>query len=131
MTGINIQYPWSQLLIDQHKCVETRSYPLPKKFIGEPLALIETPGSKAKFKARIIGIITFSHSFQYTSKIQWQNDYIRHLVDNTNPLFGWNNKSKYGWVVCDIKKFDQPIIAPQNKGIVFTNNCLLFDYSGV
>jgi hypothetical protein len=50
MTGINIQYPWSQLLIDQHKCVETRSYPL---------------------------------------------------------------------------------IAPQNKGIIFTNNCLLFDYSGV
>ena len=58
MTGINIQAPWSQLLINSDKCVETRSYALPDKYIGEELLLIETPGKNGKFKARIIGILS-------------------------------------------------------------------------
>lgn len=131
MTGINIQYPWSQLLINGDKCVETRGYPLPNKYLGETLALIETPGKIGKFKARIIGTIVFSHCFQYDSYQEWISDYNRHLVKSDNPYFGWNNKPKYGWVVCQINKFDQVISAPENKGIIFTNNCMLLDCSGV
>ena len=56
MTGINIQSPWSRLLIEGDKCVETRSYPIPEKYVGEDLGLIETPGKDGDFKARIIGI---------------------------------------------------------------------------
>ena len=65
MIGINIQAPFAELLINLEKCVETRTYPLPLKYEGEELALIETPGKTGKFKARIIGTITFSHSFKY------------------------------------------------------------------
>ena len=69
MTGINIQTPWSELLINGDKSVETRSYPLPEKYMGEELALIETPGRYGRFKARIIGTITFSHSFKLLTSL--------------------------------------------------------------
>lgn len=126
MIGINIQSPWSSLLINGVKSVETRTYHLPEKYIGEELALIETPGKKGKFKSRIIGTITFSHSFKYPDKQAWIDDYNRHKVEDNNEDYGWiENKPKYGWVVSDIKKFDNPISPPKKRGIVFTKNCLV------
>ena len=123
MIGINIQSPFAELLINSDKCVETRTYPLPPKYEGEELALIETPGKLGKFKARIIGTITFSHSFKYNSVQEWEADYNRHKV-SADSNFGWkDSKNKYGWVVSQIYKFDEPFPAPENKGIVFTNNC--------
>lgn len=123
MIGINIQAPWSQLLINSEKCVETRSYALPDKYVGEELALIETPGKKGKFKARIIGTITFSHSFQYDNMQEWISDYNRHKVPEDSE-FGWKeDKDKYGWVVAEVVKFDTYYEAPKHKGIIFTNNC--------
>jgi hypothetical protein len=129
MTGLNIQAPWSNLLINGLKTVETRMYALPKKYEGVELAVVETPGKSAKFKSRIIGTITFSHSFQYPDKESWKGDYQRHKVEEDDKDYGWNeNKNKYGWVVSDIKKFEKFIPAPMKKGIVFTKNCqVLFD----
>jgi len=131
MTGINIQTPWSQLLINSDKCVETRSYTLPDKYIGEELFLIETPGKRGKFKARIIGTITFSHSFKYNSSQEWAGDYNRHRVEK-DSIFGWNeDKDKYGWVVSDIVKFEEYIKAPSNKGVIFTNGCEIVIPTGI
>lgn len=121
MTGINIQTPWSELIISGTKSVETRSYSLPEKYVGEELALVETPGKHGRFKARIIGTITFSHSFKYPDQKAWEEDYNRHCVEMDDPNFGWKtNKPKYGWVVSKIKKFKQPIEVSQRKGIIFT-----------
>ena len=132
MTGINIQCPFSHMLINGDKCVETRSYSLPKKYEGEELALIETPGKSGKFKARIIGTITFSHSFQYSNEEDWRRDYNRHLVEPDNKIYGWkDSKDKYGWVVSDVIKFDEPQPAPEKKGIVFTKNCNIIVPTGV
>jgi hypothetical protein len=124
MVGINIQAPFADQLLDGDKCVETRTYSIPEKYIGEELAVIETPGKHGKFKARIIGTITFSHSFEYLSETDWKWDYNRHLVEQENILYGWNDdKNKHGWVVSDFQKFEEPLPAPKRKGIVFTNNC--------
>lgn len=124
MIGVNIQYPWSSLLIDGTKVVETRTYPLPEKYIGQELALIETPGKLGKFKSRIIGTITFSHSFIYPDKLAWIDDYHRHLVNENDKNYGWNdNKPKYGWVVSQIIKYNKHTEAPKRKGIIFTKDC--------
>ena len=124
MVGLNIQIPWSFLLINGEKSVETRSYALPSKYEGVPLALIETPGKHGRFKSRIIGTITFSHSFQYPDKQSWIDDYNRHKVEEGDEFCYWNkNKKKYGWVVSNIEKFDKPVAAPDKKGIIFTKNC--------
>ena len=132
MTGINIQCPWSTLLINEEKCVETRTYPLPEKYEGEELALIETPGKYGDFKARIIGTITFSHSFKYPDKKAWEDDQNRHLIAPNHDLFGWNQcKDKYGWVVSNATKFDEYQPAPEHKGIIFTLDCNVLMPSGV
>jgi len=126
MTGINIQIPWSRLLINGDKSVETRSYPLPKKYEGVELALIETPGKYGRFKAHIIGTITFSHCFRYTDKTLWIDDYNRHKVEEFDEFYSWNeNKEKWGWVVSQIHKFDQLLPAPKKKGIIFTHGCII------
>lgn len=124
MIGLNIQAPWSILLINGQKSVETRSYRLPQRLEGVELAIIGTPGKSAKFKSRIIGTITFSHSFKYPDKESWKGDYQRHRVEEDDRDYGWNeNKPKYGWAVSDIKKFEKPIDPPKRRGIIFTLGC--------
>ena len=126
MTGINIQTPWSELLINEVKSVETRSYPLPEKYAGEELALIETPGRYGRFKARIIGTITFSHSFKYPDQRAWQDDYNRHCVAVDDPIYNWkDDKPKYGWVVSKVTKFDKPLDIRKRRGIIFTSGIKL------
>lgn len=126
MTGINIQYPWSDYLIYGIKSVETRTYPLPKKYMGEELALIETPGRYGRFKARIIGTITFSHSFKYPDQKAWQDDYNRHCVAVDDPIYNWkDDKSKYGWVVSKVTKFEKSLDIRKRKGIIFTSGIKL------
>ena len=126
MTGINIQTPWSELLINEVKSVETRSYPLPEKYVGEEIALIETPGRYGRFKARIIGTITFSHSFKYPDQRAWQDDYNRHCVAVDDPIYNWKeDKPKYGWVVSKVTKFDKPLDIRKRRGIIFTSGIKL------
>ena len=127
MTGLNVQAPWANLLIDGLKTVETRSYHLPLKYEGVELYLVETPGKLGKFKARVIGAITFSHSFKYATKTDWINDYNRHLVSQNDPLYSWNDKPKYGWVVCSVEKFDEPLDISGKRGIIFTNNLKILE----
>ena len=126
ITGINIQTPWSSMLINGVKTVETRTYHLPDKYIGQELALIETPGKKGKFKSRVIGTITFSYSFQYPNKETWQDDFDRHCVPIDDPIYNWKYyKDKFGWVVGRVKKFEKPIDITQRKGIIFTTGIQL------
>lgn len=121
MTGINIQTPWSSMLINGVKTVETRKYPLPQKYVGETLALIETPGRYGRFKARVIGTITFSHSFKYPNQRAWEDDHNRHCVEVDDPIHNWkDDKPKYGWVVSQVTKFDKPVDIHKRKGIIFT-----------
>ena len=40
LNGINIQFPISQLILSGDKTVETRTYPIPERYLGVDLALI-------------------------------------------------------------------------------------------
>jgi hypothetical protein len=123
--GLNIQEPWATLLINGEKSVETRSYPLPNKYEGVELALIATPGKKRKFKAQIIGLVTFSHSFQYQNIKDWTDDSNRHCIF-PGSIYYWDvNKQKYGWVVSNIEKFNKPLDPPIKRGIIFVRDCLI------
>ncbi len=128
LPGINIQYPWSELLVTGKKTIETRSYPLPKKFINIELAIIETPGKEGKkfgiTKARIIGTIIFSGSKKYESKLAWTKDYNKHLVTETDPMYSFDsNKPKYGWIVESVTILKKPVAPPEIRGIIFAKGC--------
>ena len=110
-TGINIQWPISQSILSERKTIETRTYPLPLKYLNQEMLLVETPGAKGKFKARIIAIIKFTACFKYKSKKSFYEDYYQHLVDKESP-WAWRDKEKYGWkveVVKEIKPYKRCI----------------------
>ncbi len=119
--GINIQYPISQLIVDGTKTVETRTYPIPLKFVGKPMAIIETPGINGKFKARVIGVVIFKDCFKYESEIDFYKDKSRHCVDS-DSIWAWSAKPKWGWIISEVTKFKNPIPAPKKKGIQFTKS---------
>lgn len=127
--GINIQWPWSEYLVEGSKIVETRSYPLPERLKGVELAVIETPGPKGKkaagiSKARIIGIITFIDSYQYTSEKHWRAEFKKHLVPSDDSLFCFSEeKQKWAWTVGKVEKLDKPAPAPAKRGIIFAKSC--------
>lgn len=129
LTGINIQWPWSELLASGQKSIETRSYPIPKRLKGVELAIIETPGKRGKEeagfdKARIIGTITFSESKEYRSRKSWQSDMDKHLVQLDDPQFSFVlGRPKYGWIVERVQKLYRPVEPPAKRGIIFAKNC--------
>lgn len=125
ISGLNVQEPWASLLIDGAKSVETRSYPLPKKYEGVELAVIATPGRKRNFKAQILGIVTFSHCFQYKNFNEWLYDTNRHCVTPDSKYYWDINNQKYGWVVSNYQKLEKPLDPPVKRGIIFVKNCLI------
>jgi len=123
LAGIHVQWPISTLIIDGKKTIETRTYPLPAKYIGVPLALVETPGKQGRFKARLIGVIQFDNSFQYNSRRDFYKDSQRHCVTPESPWRWVDNKPKFGWPVRVLERFKSPKAAPKKRGIIFCNNC--------
>ncbi len=123
-TGVNIQWPISELILSGEKAIETRTYALPLKYLNEPMVLIETPGKQGKFKARMVALIKFTESFKYKNKAAFYKDLHRHKVTK-DSLWAWSDeKPKWGWGVEVLKTFEAKP-APKKKGIVFTKDISL------
>jgi len=120
-TGINIQWPISKLILSGEKTIETRTYPIPEKYLNQEMLMIETPGKKGKFKARIVALVIFTHCFEYKSKKDFHKDIKRHCV-RKNSIWDWNNKKKFGWSLKIIKILSTPKSLPKRKGIVYTKD---------
>lgn len=126
--GLNIQWPWSRLILDGSKTIETRSYPIPEKYLNVELAIIETPGPHGKKAgidgARIVGTIKFSGCFRYNEFEEWAEDYDRHCVPVNDPQYKFSNETeKWGWIIKEVKGFRIPRPAPVKRGIVFATSC--------
>jgi hypothetical protein len=121
-TGLNIQWPISELILEGKKVVETRTYPIPEKYIGKELVLIETPGKLGKFKARMTAIIKVTRCFKYRDKDDFYLDIDRHMV-TPESIWAWDDdKPKYGWELEVLKIFSSKIPFQKQKGIVFTKD---------
>ncbi len=117
--GINIQFPISRLILQGAKTIETRTYPIPKKFIGQEMVIIETPGKRGKFKARMIGLIVFGDSFKYESEAAFYNDLERHHV-SPDSIWAWQAREpKWGWPVIRVKVFAKESPLQRRPGIKF------------
>lgn len=121
LPGINIQYPWSQYLLDGKKTIETRTYSIPKKFIEQEMAIIETPGEEGNFKARIAGIIVFGESFEYKTKQEFYADAGRHLVTE-NSAYAWKMGRKFGWPVLRVERIEKELPKEFKKGIIYARD---------
>jgi len=120
-SGINIQWPISELILSGEKTIETRTYPIPEKYINQDMILIETPGKKGKFKARMRGIIVFTECFKYKNKREFYKDSDKTCV---TPESDWEydvTKGKWGWRVLVKQEFDTPRPLKKRSGIVYSN----------
>lgn len=131
LPGLNVQYPISQDILLGKKTIETRFYPLPKKYLKRPMWLIETPGEIGDFKARASAIITFDSFFEYKSKKEFYADTQKHLVAK-DSAWAWNDdKNKWGWIISNIQPLHEFIEIKQRRGILFTSEITLLLPSSV
>ena len=120
-TGINIQYPISQLILSGEKTNETRTYPIPAKYLGQDMLMIETPGKTGKFKARVVAIIRFDVCFKYKNSKDFYKDTKRHCVTPDSPWAWSDEKPKWGWQVKVVRRL-KPKSVDKRLGIRFTLN---------
>lgn len=119
-TGINIQWPISELILSGKKTIETRTYPIPKKYLNVEMILVETPGKEGKFKARATAIIKFTSCFEYKNKTEFYKDSKKHFVKK-GSAWEWKDKAKWGWKVEIVKKIS-PSFEVSSKGIIYRSN---------
>jgi len=119
LPGMNIQAPWVEAIVSGRKVIETRFYPMPRKWGSQPLAIIETPGKARHFKRRIAGLVLFEPSWCYADQAAFARDRAKHLVDPDDPHFGWqeDGKPKWAWPVQWVEVYQQPLPADFRAGI--------------
>jgi hypothetical protein len=138
LRGLNIQWPFSQLLLNGTKTMEIRKYSLGYLQIaraGEELWLVETLGKSADpqkaaqmprgvqigprpREAQIIGTITFSKSTLMETRQSFDLARPEHCIKKGSP-FDWSDGCiVFGWRVAAIRKISVPVDAPKTKSIV-------------
>ncbi len=123
--GLNVQAPWAGLLAAGKKTVETRTYPLPKHYLGNEIAIVETPGKARSFHRRIIAIAIFGDSFRYNNRTEFEQDYSRHLVTRDSEFSWKSEKKKWGWPILSIRSHPQDIPGDIRGGIVYYQRLLI------
>ena len=79
-------------------------------------------GRNPTFVARIIGIVRFGSSFQYTDLAHWRSDRERHRIP-MRSRFDWRGptrdkrKKMYGWRVTSAQALVVPQLVPEKRGM--------------
>lgn len=123
-SGINIQWPISELILSGKKTIETRTYPIPKNYLNNEVVLIETPGKSGKFKSRARAIVIFTDCFCYKNKTQFYADVDKHCVDKFSP-WAWKENAKWGWRLEVVRVFVNPKQIKNRIGIRYTKSLTL------
>ena len=115
--GLEMQYPWSNHLLNGSKKIETRGYDLPPSLISTEnnevkIDILESQKGEdgvsvvpnvvhltSQSPLKRIGWTTFTQSIRYTNRQQFEADADKHLVDPSSG-YGWSDdRPMYGWVV--------------------------------
>ena len=132
LRGLNIQWPFSRLILGEVKKVEVRRYPLgyrnPNVLAGEMAWLIETKGTSEApanaivdsvcvgdrpGQARIVGIIAFSGSECYADMKAFREDARSHCVKKGGDKDWDGVGERYAWRIASVKMLQAPILAPR------------------
>ena len=136
LPGLNIQWPFSQLIVMGVKKVEARRYDLGWRRIAEArreMWLVETPGNHKSLRsgwaiagdnvvaerpevARIVATIVFSHAKRYVSREEFRDDEENHRIGEDGN-YDWDGiGDMYGWYVAEVRQLAEPIEQAGPKG---------------
>lgn len=120
--ALEIQRPWSSLLLDGSKIIETRNYDLPSALIGQRVYILETEAGEdgtsglgdfisgvdmeSNASLNIVGWVVFDEVIEYKCRSEFEGDEEKHLVTKFSN-YGWNAKKQviYGWVISKYGKY--------------------------
>ena len=131
LRGLNIQWPFSQLILAGIKTAEVRGYTLghrnPNVLPGEEVWLIETKGTseapgnavgdRACFgerpqKARIVGTVTFSHAERYADVTAFRADVSNHCICEGGDKDWDGSGERYAWRIASVSALQEPHVDP-------------------
>ena len=110
--ALEVQQPFSQYLLDGRKTIETRSYPLPEELRSKQIYLLSSVQGEAKKSSlpdiviaskhddlKLIGILQFSKSVQYTCLDLWNTERCKHMVEECSAYDFKGDADVFGWAV--------------------------------
>ena len=159
MRGLNIQWPFSQLLLMGAKTEEVREYDIGHRMIckaDEEVWIVETKGPHAKAMtnaisdglelaprpsaAQIVGTVSFSGAFQYRNIEDFVSARERHGIA-IGSKYDWDGSgSRFGWQVARVHKLAKPIgvesksmtgFSPRSFTVEFTDAAVCDDVGAV
>jgi hypothetical protein len=129
LRGLNIQYPYSRLIMAGLKTLEARRYALGHRNIArnmEPLFLIETPGARhardamvpeslqlppAPDHAQVVAVLCFSSSTQFATVEEWNGQRTQHRIKEGSPLDWDGGSPMYQWSIHSCRPLCQFLLA--------------------
>ena len=129
---LEVQAPYSKMILEGRKSIETRDYPLPSCLQGSKIYIFEsTPtnstssslGTVDEISAGLLirGVCSFESSFIYESWQQWNDDRDKHCVPTDSKFEptaeALTLKPKYGWIVQFRELFENTRETPVLKRI--------------
>ena len=117
---LEVQAPFSRLILIGKKSIETRAYNLPEELLGVKILLCESePGLDgisgvgnividSQKGLSIIGEIIISQSTEYKSQIEWDNDRDAHQVPKESS-YEWaptESGRRFGWRIQHVVVYD-------------------------
>ena len=126
--GLNIQWPYSQLILAGAKKTEARAYALGYRNIAvgnKEHWIVKTAGdSPSAIKnavvdgvdidprpkcAQVVGLVTFSHSEPYSDTTSFRRDVDRHRV-KAGAAKDWSGEGKmYAWHISSVRRVETPV----------------------
>jgi hypothetical protein len=128
-TALEVQSPFSRLILSGKKTIETRAYPLPPDLIGSNIILCESlPGVDgvsrigdevlhAQEGLSLIGEIFISSSKEYESQTEWDSDVEKHNVPKGSS-YDWSPTEigrRYAWIIERVVIYDQVLPVPNMR----------------
>ncbi len=113
--GINVndsENPWTDLILDGKKTIETRNSNSLKAYIGKRVGVIQT----SKGKAKLVGFVTVGEPIVYQSQEDFQKDESKHLVSSSSSFKFPGTGVKYGYPLYNPTRCDP--IEINSKGYV-------------
>ncbi len=123
--GLELQQPFSGMVMSGMKTIETRSYPLPSSLLYKHICLIESKpgkdgvsdlkdfaynrtgneedGKEGETHPRILGTIVFSECFEYESEEQWKQDCDAHCV-SVETYYDWPRSRNLEYMIKEERK---------------------------
>lgn len=127
--ALEVQSPFSGLILSGEKSIETRAYPLPNYLHGVGILLCESSSgedcvscvgdnvTEAQVGLSLVGEVFFSDSKEYHTNVEWDIDREKHQVPKYSK-YEWaptETGIRYGWRIERVIVYTPPLPVPQMK----------------